>query len=82
MLFNDLCARSRVRIDDDQARNIIGDLYSINIALHSLQDVFKWKKWVKSIRYGGIPKLNNDSVRKRYEDQIYYRSLLISSACK
>ena len=48
MLFNDLCARSRVRIDDDQARNIIGDLYSINIALHSLQDVFKWKKWVKS----------------------------------
>ena len=57
MLFNDFCARSRVRIVDDEARNIIEKLYSVDIALHSLQDVLKWKKWVKSIRYGSITTL-------------------------
>ena len=76
MLFNDLCARSRVRIVDDEARNITEKLYLVDIALHSLQDVLKWKKWVKSIRYGSITKLNKDSVRERYGNQIGHRSLL------
>ena len=82
MLFNDLCARSRVRIVDDEARYVIEELYSIGIALHSLQDVLKWKERIKSIRYGSITKLNKYSVRRRYENLIGYRSLLISLACE
>ena len=50
--------------------------------MHSSQDVLKWKERIKSIRYGSITKLNKYNVRRRYENLIGYRSLLISLTCE